>query len=964
MFPQQISDEAWREVRDAQSRTHRASHPQHSRTSIAQRTKVAVSLPHCVHGTGFEYGNHKKESAANSAICREEHTSSRAPLALHWPTTVRRQPTHRKQTKQRQKIMSDMKSTTATDDWSRAKAERSARSKSKRAEEQGEAGNATIAELHLAALQEGNAGGDDDDNVKGCDAASPILAPTHEEAREPPPKKMKQGKMKKSKHPTAKVMLKRAREVGLAVDQEVVAKLPEVALVEPGAGVGGAAARRPAQIEHTEGIPGLDDELALPEGKPSLQPGKRRRLLPKSGSAGDVILLPPPAPSAQTDAAEEQAALQAQQKEQQQQQQVQQQQQQLQQQRQQQQQQEQSSEPLQQLAEQKEADPASAFVDSMFVARERVDDGDVDWFDEVLNGNGLQHVKVELEELQQFEGAEEAAAESQPLVHERSVRDERYDATLAFAPAASDTLSVAAVDASDAWFDDMFNQGGKLAIGELTDEQYMPPASAGIEPTARHAAHGGKRKRTRFVGDDDLDDAKRDALIDQLVSELPKSWRRQLLRGGSEQSEAAHKVSESLSDDLRIRAAIKILGKSGQGPLSNALRYVKLHRQFCLAEGISMYPVPADILACELEEYDAGATDRAERRAEKQRKLGKEAKGRGGATAAEAVRLGAKHLQDKLGLSIAADSPLCKVIAKAGKGMPKIRQMLPIDALAAYAFESQDSTSTEFTRAYAGACYLGGASSLRVIDQRRTPSLRFELVEVEGEEVTIACGVTRVSKDKNRATMKPLAWRAPIIQIGPKHVDLAPLLDSFVEDEDGTITGSMYRDFEVPEGAKKVITNAIGWKDKVAPYKTVVASQVAILSLYLGAARARVLGGHDQRHTVPEIARVLGLARSVREGLGYWRSPPEVADDEADAQARARAINAARTVRSRAGAIAFSSDRYSSADGQQIEQDWARVACLKVAAAVAGAKGLEKLGQMKPSEQLTACKRMVNKAAA
>jgi hypothetical protein len=99
VFPQQISDEAWREVRDAQSRTHRASHPQHSRTSIAQRTKVAVSLPHCEYGTGFEYGNHKKESAANSAICREEHTSSRAHIALHWPTTVRRQPPHRKQTK-------------------------------------------------------------------------------------------------------------------------------------------------------------------------------------------------------------------------------------------------------------------------------------------------------------------------------------------------------------------------------------------------------------------------------------------------------------------------------------------------------------------------------------------------------------------------------------------------------------------------------------------------------------------------------------------------------------------------------------------------------------------------------------------------------------------------------------------------------------------------------------------------
>jgi hypothetical protein len=94
-----------------------------------------------------------------------------------------------------------------------------------------------------------------------------------------------------------------------------------------------------------------------------------------------------------------------------------------------------------------------------------------------------------------------------------------------------------------------------------------------------------------------------------------------------------------------------------------------------------------------------------------------------------------------------------------------------------------------------------------------------------------------------------------------------------------------------------------------------------------------------KRHTVPEVARGLSLPTHVREALGYWRSRAEVADDEGDRAAMARAVAAARAAKSRAGALVRCSDRYSSVDGAPVESDAARVACLKAISAVVQTKG-------------------------
>ena len=69
--------------------------------------------------------------------------------------------------------------------------------------------------------------------------------------------------------------------------------------------------------------------------------------------------------------------------------------------------------------------------------------------------------------------------------------------------------------------------------------------------------------------------------------------------------------------------------------------------------------------------------------------------------------------------------------------------------------------------------------------------------------------------------------------------------------------------------------------------------------------------------------------RLRRDTIGYWRSPSAVTDEADAIAARATALRFARHVaRPRMGWGRFLSDRYSSREGQVIEGDEGRVACL------------------------------------
>ena len=119
-----------------------------------------------------------------------------------------------------------------------------------------------------------------------------------------------------------------------------------------------------------------------------------------------------------------------------------------------------------------------------------------------------------------------------------------------------------------------------------------------------------------------------------------------------------------------------------------------------------------------------------------------------------------------------------------------------------------------------------------------------------------------------------------------------------------------------------------------ASHDTIVRSIQAIAAPHIGADRAAIIGGHDQRHTAPEIGRAAKIPRHLREALGYWRSAGEVSDAPEDLSATARAITAARKHKSKQGHMAWLSDRYASVDAQAIEQDQTRATCIQLAARV------------------------------
>ena len=64
---------------------------------------------------------------------------------------------------------------------------------------------------------------------------------------------------------------------------------------------------------------------------------------------------------------------------------------------------------------------------------------------------------------------------------------------------------------------------------------------------------------------------------------------------------------------------------------------------------------------------------------------------------------------------------------------------------------------------------------------------------------------------------------------------------------------------------------------------------------------ADTIGGHDGRHVIPECARVMQLPRSMRDTIGYWRSPSAVTDETDAIAARAAALRFARVARPRMG---------------------------------------------------------------
>ena len=439
-------------------------------------------------------------------------------------------------------------------------------------------------------------------------------------------------------------------------------------------------------------------------------------------------------------------------------------------------------------------------------------------------------------------------------------------------------------------------------------------------PITQPGMDGAPRQKLTQV---EIEDADKKALVSVLMAEMPAAWRSSLMLHVDGKS-----VPAVMDEERRASTARAVLLTKGASVIKRMIAAQRYHTRWAAANNMDVYPVPTDVACAALQDrMESAVADAAER------KRKREAKGqppgghsRGGVTAAKAVRLGYRAFGEYMGLDIDGASPMVQAVTAAGPGEPSVGQMIPVDIFMEY--QHLTNHSNQFVAARAGAAYLQCASSLRVIDQMRTPDLQFEEVTICGSELTVVTGTTAKSKAVTALQMRPLPWRVPLISVAPgPEVNLVPLIWAMHE------CPCMW------PGMDKTATEAEVYTGKPATHAEAVRDMRNILRLVprlRNDPRVDSIGGHDGRHVIPECARVMKLPRSMRDTIGYWRSPSAITDEtDADA-ARTAALRFARVARVRMGWGRYLSDRYSSREGQVIEGDEGRVACLMAIKAWAG----------------------------
>ena len=430
------------------------------------------------------------------------------------------------------------------------------------------------------------------------------------------------------------------------------------------------------------------------------------------------------------------------------------------------------------------------------------------------------------------------------------------------------------------------------------------------EPAATVAAQ--KQHEPAWQGLDAKAAAQCEALATKLVASLPPEWEPLLYSFGKDVSLAVSVRKARALGRLRKCKSIGVLRNAHKG-LTHLIDYLRTN-------GLSLMSLTADVIICSLEEHDDNARARAAARAAKReaKSLPPRRNDRGGETATYPVSLGYLALAKRLGIPLAL-SDEAKEVAKAGPGMPAVQPMMRLDSLRTLTQITNDRQRNKFEQAYAGGGWLLGGGGTRVIDLQRTAKIEIEKVSIFGQSLLVASGIAKRSKARNQKAMRPLHWRAPLVNTahsGEDPVDLRPLLVSMPEHADGAV----FRDFVTPPGAPHTPRFATAWADVPASHETVVQSLRELTG-------EPELGGHNGRHVLPEVARGLGLPTHFREALGYWR-PKATVGERADQRAIKRAVTQARKRCSRLGRLASCADRYSSVDAERVEQDAARVICM------------------------------------
>ena len=434
-------------------------------------------------------------------------------------------------------------------------------------------------------------------------------------------------------------------------------------------------------------------------------------------------------------------------------------------------------------------------------------------------------------------------------------------------------------------------------------------------------AHGG------FQGEEEQELAQRKPIARKIVKLLTREERDDLYTFGEPQQPALPGSEREAAARRLPRLLKRIVKSTTAAKLGRVACMLAFRNAYCEEQRLERYPVSMELAIDILDEYMEQASRNASLR--QQRVADGTAQPRANDRDGETAALPIAYAMITCGTVWGLRYPTGQAMvahAKAKPGKPMVKEMMPLDFQRRFEASTHDDELSEFERAYGGGASLLMPAAARVKDFQRTARIEFDEAEWYGQSVTIAAGVARKSKGKSQVHMRPLEWRAPLLPtLGDEPADLRPLCASMVDPDRGCV----FRDFVVPHGDQHVITNAVAWANSAASHDTVVGSLRALLiKVGCPAERAARIGGHDGRHVLPEVARVMHLGKQDRELLANHRQTPTFGRDAHDEQAYRQAIRLSRTRLGRVGALASQADRYASRDAAPVLTDQVRIAVL------------------------------------
>lgn len=178
-------------------------------------------------------------------------------------------------------------------------------------------------------------------------------------------------------------------------------------------------------------------------------------------------------------------------------------------------------------------------------------------------------------------------------------------------------------------------------------------------------------------------------------------------------------------------------------------------------------------------------------------------------------------------------------------------------------------------QAYAASAYLMCLASLRQLDALRSSPPQF----VVAEGLPAFQGIAAYTKGHNtRARQRPMPWWVPAVSIEPSVSDdeaataLRTALAAFAPS-----ASSMFMELIRGDGQPCALDAAVAFGVRRARPHHLSATLAYLLtwtplSFSPQAAAAVASGRHGPRHTLPEVARVLGMPAEARDELGRWKS--------------------------------------------------------------------------------------------